>query len=280
MFPLALGTQTAGSVIRPASFCGIYGLKPTFGAIPRRGVTLQSHTLDTVGVYARTIEDIALITDVLAAFDPADAGSYPRSRPNHVALAAQPVPVPPLFAYVKTPSWHLTDEVTKHAFAELIAELGSQAVEVELPVLEAALFNQQLVMGAENAAYYGRLADAAGDAISPVLRTRIEAGRKVTAETYIKAVNAREDLSEGIDMLLMNYTAILTPAALGPAPKTLSHTGNPIMNAPWTYLGQPCLSLPLIEADGLPIGVQLIGARRDDGRLLRTGRWLAERFAD
>ncbi len=120
------------------------------------------------------------------------------------------------------------------------------------------------------------MADAAGDAISPVLRGRIEAGRKVSGEAYIKAINAREAASRHIDDLLTAYSAILTPASTGPAPKTQASTGNPIFNAPWTYLGQPCVSLPLMEADGLPIGVQLVGARRDDGRLLRTAKWLAE----
>ena len=144
-----------------------------------------------------------------------------------------------------------------------------------MPSLETVIANHGIVQAAENAAYYGRLADTAGDAITPALRARIEAGRKITAEAYIKAVNAREAASRDIDMMLASYTAILTPASTGPAPKTLASTGNPIFNAPWTFLGQPCVNLPLMEADGLPIGVQLVGPRRDDGRLLRTARWLA-----
>ena len=280
MFPLALGTQTGGSVIRPASFCGIYALKPTFGLISRTGITMQSHTLDTVGVYGRSVEDLALITDALSAHDPRDPASYQRSRPNLMQAATGKVPVKPLFAFVKTPAWHLTDQVTKDAFAELIADLGDQIEEIDMPSLETVTANAGTVQSAENAAYYGALADAAGDAISPALRTRIEAGRKVTAEAYIKATNAREDAAQHIDMMLMSYTAILTPSATGPAPKTLASTGNPIFNAPWTYLGNPCVNVPILEADGLPMGVQLIGARRDDGRLLRTAKWLSERYAD
>ena len=280
MFPLALGTQTGGSVIRPASFCGIFALKPTFGLISRTGVTMQSHTLDTVGVYGRSVEDLALIADALSAYDPRDPGSYQRSRPNLVRAAAEKVPVKPLFAYVRTPAWDLTDQVTKDAFAELIADLGDQIEIVDLPSLETAAANAAIVQAGENAAYYGALADQAGDAISPALRARIEAGRKVTAETYIAAIIAREEAAHRIDLLLASYTAILTPASTGPAPKTLASTGNPIFNAPWTYLGHPCVNVPILEADGLPIGVQLVGARRDDGRLLRTARWLAERYAD
>ncbi len=280
MFPLALGTQTGGSVIRPASFCGIFALKPTFGLISRTGVTMQSHTLDTVGVYGRSVEDLALIADALSAHDPRDPGSYQRSRPNFVRAAAEKVPVKPLFAYIRTPAWGLTDQVTKDAFAELIADLGDQVEVVDMPSLETVSANAGIVQSGENAAYYGALADQAGDAISPALRTRIEAGRKVSAEAYLSAINAREDAARRIDLMLTSYAAILTPSSTGPAPKTLASTGNPIFNAPWTYLGNPCVNVPILEADGLPIGVQLVGARRDDGRLLRTARWLAERYAD
>ena len=275
MFPLALGTQTGGSVIRPASFCGIYGLKPTFGLISRTGITMQSHTLDTVGVYGRSVEDLALIADALSAHDPRDAGSYPRSRPNLAKAAAEKPPVKPLFAYIKTPMWDLLDDVTKEAFTELVAELGAQAEEIDLPSLSEVVADHATVMAGENAGYYGRLIDAGGESISPALRARIEAGRKVSVEAYVRAFNARAAASQHIDDMLTNYTAILTPAATGPAPKTLASSGNPIFNAPWTYLGQPCVALPLMEADGMPIGVQLVGSRRDDGRLLRTAKWLA-----
>jgi Asp-tRNA(Asn)/Glu-tRNA(Gln) amidotransferase A subunit family amidase len=276
MFPLALGTQTGGSVIRPASFCGIYALKPTYGLIPRRGVTMQSHTLDTIGVYGRSVEDLALIADALSAHDPNDSGSYTRSRPNLMRAATEAVPVKPIFAYVKTPVWHQVDPIAQEAFAELVAELGDQVHELEMPSLEDVIANHGIVQAAENAGYYGYLADKAGDGISAAMRERILSGRGVTAERYIKALNAREAASREIDMLLASYNAILTPASTGPAPKTLASTGNPVFNAPWTYLGQPCVNLPLMEADGMPIGVQLVGARRDDGRLLRTSRWLAE----
>lgn len=280
MFPLALGTQTGGSVIRPASFCGIHALKPTFGLIPRTGVTMQSHTLDTVGVYGRCVEDLALICDALSAQDRDDPMSYPRSRANLSAIAAQQVPVKPLFCFTKTPMWHLTDDVTKEAFAELIAELGDQVEEVEMPSLEEVIAHHAAVQAAENAGYYGVIADRAGDAMSRQLRDRIEKGRKVPVERYVQALNARERLARNVDDMLASYTVLLTPASTGPAPRTLASTGNPIFNAPWTYLGHPAVNVPLLEADGLPIGVQLIGARRDDGRLLRTAKWLAERFVD
>ena len=281
MFPLALATQTGGSVIRPASFCGIYGLKPTFGMISRVGVTMQSHTLDTVGVYGRSVADLALLADALSAHDARDSASYyPRYQPNMVRIAAEKPPVAPYFCFVKTPAWEVADDIAKEAMAELIAELGDRVEEMEMPSLAAAAAHAATVGGAENAGYYGGIADAAGDAMSKALRQRIENGRKISAETYIKALNARERAASAIDtQLSLSHTAILTLAAPGPAPKSLAATGNPAFNAPWTYLGHPCVTLPLLEANGLPIGVQLIGARRDDARLLRTAQWLVDHLA-
>jgi len=279
MFPLALATQTGGSVIRPASFCGIHGLKPTFGLISRVGITMQSHTLDTVGVYGRSVADLALVADALAAHDEQDAASYPRSRASLSALAAEEVPVDPLFACIKTPFWDEADPVAKEAFAELIEELGDRIEVLDMPSLETIAANHRIVTAAENAFHYGRLIDKAGDVMSSALRDRIAAGREVSGEAYIKAVQAREALARNVDDIMLAYTAILTPAAPGPAPQSLASTGNPVFNAPWTYAGQPCVTLPLMEANGLPIGVQLVGARRDDGRLLRTARWLVERLA-
>lgn len=276
MIPLALGTQTGGSVIRPASFCGIYGLKPTLGFIPRRGVTLQAHTLDTVGVYGRSVEDLALIADVLNAHDPDDAVSYARGRVGLSALLAEPLPVQPRLAFCKTAAWEQADAVTKDAFGKLVARLGAHVEEVPLALEEAFSKHQPAVQGAENAAYYGPLLARGPGSLSPGLTARVEAGAKVLAKDYIAAINARETHYAAVENVLQRFTAILTPGAPGPAPKGFSSTGNPVFNAVWTYLGVPCVTLPLLEAEGLPLGVQLVGRRRDEGQLLRTARWLAE----
>jgi Asp-tRNA(Asn)/Glu-tRNA(Gln) amidotransferase A subunit family amidase len=280
MIPVALATQTGGSVIRPASFCGVFGLKPTFGLISRRGVTLQSHTLDTVGVYGRSLEDVALVTDALSGHDPDDPVSYPRGRSSLSRLLAEAPPVPPIFAFCKTPAWDKADDATKEAFAELVSELGDRVQEVELLSLEDAIAHHRRVQGAENAAYYGPLLARGRDGISPGLTQRIEEGAKIPAHEYIASVNARDRLYGVIEEILLHYTAILTPASPGPAPKGLGSTGNPIFNGMWTYLGVPCVTLPLLEVNGMPLGVQLVGMRRDDGRLLRTARWLVEHLAE
>jgi Asp-tRNA(Asn)/Glu-tRNA(Gln) amidotransferase A subunit family amidase len=275
MIPLALGTQTGGSVIRPASYNGIHGFKPTLGLISRRGVTLQSHTLDTVGVYGRSVEDLALIADALSAHDPLDAASYQRSQPRLLDMARSEPPVAPLFAFVRTPAWeeHATP-ILKAALGELVEALGDRVEELEIPSLERAISAQRTVQAAENAHYYGPLLKAGRSAISDMLRERLEAGLRICARDYLDALAARPLCYAVVEEALANYTAILTPAAPGPAPAGFATTGNPVFNGMWTFLGTPSVTLPLLEADGLPIGVQLVGARQDDGRLLRTARWL------
>jgi Asp-tRNA(Asn)/Glu-tRNA(Gln) amidotransferase A subunit family amidase len=279
MVPLALGTQTAGSVIRPASFCGIYGYKPTFGLIPRRGVLLQSHTLDTVGVFARTIDDIALIANTVCRHDPDDRYSARHARPDFVALAAEAPPEEPRLALVKTPAWEETDAITREAFAEFAAELGASLSEVDIPGLGEGVEAQRTVQRCENASYYGAFARRAPELISAQLLEHIKNGTRVPARDYIDAVRLREMVYANLLRSLEGFAAIVTPAAPGPAPSDHLTTGNPIFNGVWTWLGVPAITLPLLEADGLPIGVQLVGRRHDDARLMRTARWLVARLA-
>ncbi len=280
MVPAALGTQTAGSVLRPASYCGIYGFKPTLGLISRRGVLMQSHTLDTVGVLTRSVEDAALIVDCMSAYDPDDAASFPRSQPNLAGIAAEAPPVAPILAFIKTPAWNDADPRMHAAFAELADVLGDTLEEIEAPLLADVIEWQRIVQLAENAAYYGPLLDHHSDKLSPGLRQRLTEGSAVAVRKYLEAIAAREEACAKVSQLFSRYTAILTPAAPGPAPKREEGiTGSPVFNGLWTYLGLPAISLPLLEADGLPIGVQLVGPARDDGRLLRTARWLEDHLS-
>jgi Asp-tRNA(Asn)/Glu-tRNA(Gln) amidotransferase A subunit family amidase len=280
MVPLAIGTQTGGSVIRPASFCGIYGFKPTLGLISRRGVTIQSHTLDTVGIYGRSVEDLALLADVLSAYDTDDPVSYPRARPSLSAIVGEPMSFPPRFVFVKTPAWQGSiGTSTKAVLAKFVDALDSNVEEAQVPSLERAIEWHQIVMRAENVFHYASLLDRVPEQLSPGSRERLEAGAAITARDYLTALDGREGIYRTIEGLLAKYTAILTPAAAGPAHKGLGTTGNPIFNGMWTYLGVPAVTLPLLEIDNLPMGVQLIGARRNDGRVLRAARWLVERLS-
>ena len=279
MVPAALGSQTAGSIVRPASFCGVYGFKPTLGLVPRAGVLMQSHTLDTVGLYARSIEDLALITDCMTAFEGDDATSFRRSRPGLLGTARSKPPMPPRLAFVKTPFWCDADAEMRAALEDYADGLGERAVEIDIPVLADAIEWQRIVQLAENAHYYGPLLQQAPELISPGLTQRLEAGLAIDAQEYLRAITGREPAYRAVAAALKGFSAVLTPAALGPAPEGHSATGSPIMNGLWTYLGMPTVSLPLLEAKGLPVGVQLVGLRHDDGRLLRTARWLAGEVA-
>lgn len=282
MVPLAVGTQTAGSVIRPAAYCGICGMKPTFGLISRHGILSQSPPLDTVGPFARTIGDLALVTEAMTAFDERDKAMWPRSRPPLARLAGEEPPLKPVLAFVKSPAWPDADEVTREAFGELVAALGDMEIEideVELPsIFEGALRAQRTIHTADMAKSYGLLVEEHGERISESIRAMVEEGMAVSAVDYNRAVDMVEPLNAGLDEIFNRYDAIITPATTGVAPMREKSTGSPAFCAIWTYLGVPTISLPLLEADGLPLGVQLVGARRDDARLLRTAHWLARRL--
>jgi Asp-tRNA(Asn)/Glu-tRNA(Gln) amidotransferase A subunit family amidase len=280
MVPAAVGTQTGGSVIRPAAFCGVYGFKPTLGVIARAGVLTQSHSLDTVGVLGRSVEDLALLTDAMQAFDARDAASLPTSRPRLLATATQAWPLPGRFAFVKTHAWNDAEAVTHEAFGELLEHLAGKVEEVAIDITTArGVAAAATVQGVELAAYYGPLLDRSPQLVSRALAAKIEEGRRVRGSDYVSALNARDSLYRTVEDLIREHGTILTPAAPGPPPLGLVSTGNPVFCAFWTFLGVPAVTLPLLESDGLPIGVQLIGARRDDGRLLRTARWLVASLA-
>jgi Asp-tRNA(Asn)/Glu-tRNA(Gln) amidotransferase A subunit family amidase len=278
MVPAAVGTQTGGSVIRPAAYCGVYGFKPTFGMIPRFGVLTQASSLDTIGVFGRSVEDVALLADALQAYDERDPASLSTSRPRLLATATEDWPLPPLLAFVKTHAWGEADAATREAFGELVEELGPQVKEISLDhTTESGLAAARTVQDVEMAAHYGALLDRAPELMSKGLAQRIERGRGVRGIDYFHALAARERSYDAVQELFADYGLILTPAAPGPAPKDLGTTGSPVFCGFWTYLGVPAVTLPLLEADGMPMGVQLIGPRGDDGRLLRAARWLAKR---
>jgi Asp-tRNA(Asn)/Glu-tRNA(Gln) amidotransferase A subunit family amidase len=281
MAPLAVGTQTAGSIIRPASYCGVFGFKPTHGAISRTGVLTQAPPLDTVGPFARSVEDLALLTDVISVYDEKDPDMRPHSRGSLRVTATSTPAAKPVLAIVKTPVWeeHAEDS-TKAAFTELTEALGEQCDMVDLPdVFQKAWGWQRMLQVAGIAKHYGPLVDRAPEQASEVMREMIAEGRAVTAVDYNTALDMQQVLNAGLDEIFKRYDAILTPATPGPAPKGLESTGSPVFNALWTYCGVPCVSLPLLDVDGMPLGVQLVGRRQDDGRLLRTANWLVQHLA-
>ena len=281
MVPIALGTQTNGSVIRPASFCGVFGFKPTHGLVPRSGILKLSRTLDHVGVFARTLEDVALACEQLAGFHDEDPDTRPLPRPRLLEVATSEPPLPPRLAFVKTPRFARAAGDAQEAFAELATELGENVAEHELAEsLGEAWDWHRTVMEAEMAANLALEWEKGRDRLSASLRGQLERGRGITALAYQQAVSRREIANAAFDEVFKEYDAILTPAAGGTAPAGLDSTGDPEFNTLWTYCGMPAISLPIMKGEnGLPLGVQLVGRRGDDARLLRTARWLCARVA-
>ena len=281
MVPLAIGTQTNGSVIRPASFCGVVGFKPTHGLIPRTGILAQSRWLDTVGVFARSVEDAAMLAEVLVAHDPGDPDTTARARPPLSETAGEEPPLPPLLTFAKTAVWDQADQETQDAFGELVELLGDGCGELHLPEpFEHAVALHGTIMKADLAKSFAGYYERGKDRLTDILKAMIEDGQKITAVDYNNAVDRREFLNGGLDGVFDRYDAIITPAAVGEAPAGLDSTGSPIFNSLWTYCGTPAITLPLMAGpNGLPLGVQLVGRRGDDARLLRTARWLMARVA-
>jgi len=282
MVPLAIGSQTNGSTIRPAAYCGVVGFKPTHGLISRHRAFALSRTLDHVGLFARSIDNIALLAEQLTGYDENDPDMRPRARIPFIEVAAEDPPLPPMFAFVKTPVWERADEDTKEGFAEINEHLGTQLEEVELfpSALDAWQFHHK-IMSSEMATNLEREWEKSRDRLSAQLRLQIERGREVRAVEYQQALRQIAPIHESfVELFEQRYDAIITPAAPSAAPKGLDATGDPSFCTLWTLCGMPCVSLPLLQsADGLPIGVQLVGPRDGDARLLRTARWLAAKMA-
>jgi Asp-tRNA(Asn)/Glu-tRNA(Gln) amidotransferase A subunit family amidase len=282
MVPLALGSQTNGSTIRPAAYCGVIGFKPTHGLISRRGALALSRTLDHVGLFANSVDDIALLAEQIVGYDENDPDTRPRARVRFAEIAAEEPPLAPMFALVKTPMWESADNDTKEGFAELAAHLDQRVEEVELfPSAIEAWGLHQTIMSAEMALNLEGEYNGASQQLSDKLRKQIEQGRQVTAFDYQRALARIAPIHETfLELFQQRYDAILTPAASGPAPKGLAATGDPSFCTLWTLCGMPAISLPLLQSStGLPLGVQLVGPRYGDARLLRTARWLAAQVA-
>ncbi len=282
MVPLAIGSQTNGSMIRPGSYCGVYAYKPTFGAMSRRGVLAQSRPLDTLGVFARTVEDLALIAEPLMAYDERDPDMMLKAQPRLCSEVSAEPPVEPHLGFVKSPVWDQASDDCQETFAELAEFLGEGCDEVALPApFENAVRWHRTVMYADFAKSFATLYETGKQRLSDVLCGMIEEGQSCLAVDYNRAIDMADVLNAGLDQVFERYDAVITPAATGEAPVGLESTGSPVFCTLWTFFGVPAITLPrLTGRDGMPIGVQLVGRRNDDARLLRTARWLAEKVAN
>jgi Asp-tRNA(Asn)/Glu-tRNA(Gln) amidotransferase A subunit family amidase len=278
MVPLAVGTQTNGSVIRPASYCGVHGYKPSFGSISRHGVLKQSASLDQVGVFARSVQDLALIAAPLFVAD----GKDPDVRPDAgAALRNGPTAPdrPPRIAFVRSPPWSHATEPAKAAFASLTRHWREFVREAELPPLfESAAGWHRTIMESDLANNFGSDYERGKERLSGTLREMIERGQRYSGMEYSQARDGMAALCQALDELFSDCDAILTPATPGAAPLGLASTGSPMFCTIWTLCGVPAMSLPILQAeDGMPMGAQLVGAKGADRHLLEVAQWLAER---
>jgi Asp-tRNA(Asn)/Glu-tRNA(Gln) amidotransferase A subunit family amidase len=276
MVPLALGSQTNGSVIRPGAFCGVIAMKPSHGLISRAGVLQLSRKLDHIGIFARSLSDVALILDVIAGHDPADPDSGQFAAPDFRALQSGRTVLPPRFAFVRTPMWDKAENETKTAFEGLVTALGSAVERVDLPDSFCEAWNVHRTIMSVDMAHNLNPFFAHGEPSEP-MRKLLAHARKTSAVDYLAALDQAQRLSAGLSGIFDAYDAIITPAAPGVAPTGLGSTGDPVFCTLWTLSGLPSLSLPLLSGGGgLPLGVQLVGRARNDGRLLQTATALIE----
>jgi Asp-tRNA(Asn)/Glu-tRNA(Gln) amidotransferase A subunit family amidase len=271
MVPLAFGSQTAGSTIRPAAYCGCIGYKPSFGLIQRAGVKALADSLDTIGVMARTVDDAAYFTGVIT------------ERP---ALRKVTMPsAPPRIGLYRTPMWGEAEPSTIAALDRARAVLekaGAWIAEIVVPPEHQTLTAAQgTVMGFElvRALAYERLNHSAQ--LSPRLAQMLDEGIAVGADEYDAAIAETHAARAGLDAFFGPCDAMLVPAAPGEAPPGLGYTGDPVFNRMWTLLGTPCLTLPAVWGDNrLPTGVQLVGRIGDDARLMAAALFLERALAE
>jgi len=279
LVPLALGTQTLGSVIRPAAFNGVVGLKPSFGAVPRTGVHPLSPSLDHVGFFARRVDDVALALSLLAAHSDSD----PHGRPLpgfevDVTLGLDPL-VRPRLAIVRLDLWSRVEPAQQRVFETAIASLrGAGAVldEIEMAELDRANWDAiNTILASEASLIYDDLVTRYPDRTSEHLKALVATGKAHSAHAYLKAKALQESLRAALATDIAGFDAILTLPAFGEAPQGLDYTGNAEYCAPWTLLGAPAVTLPAGFGDnGLPLGLQIVGRIREDLHTLRVAKWI------
>jgi Asp-tRNA(Asn)/Glu-tRNA(Gln) amidotransferase A subunit family amidase len=269
MVPFAIGTQTGGSVIRPAAYCGVVGFKPSFGLFPLAGMRINTEALDTVGIMARSVGDIALF------------------RAAMMAIPYVPLAMPetaPRLGLCRGPHWDEAQpegRAVLEAVADRLASAGAVIREAELPSECAEGDERQTILGSfEGLRNHMPELYRHEALLSTRLRDeKIARGRKLTLAAFRNACRGAERAREGAREWAGGFDAILTLPAPGQAPRGLASTGSAVFNALWTQLYMPCLTLPAGHGpDGLPVGVQLVGCRHDDARLLQIGLWVEHRL--
>jgi aspartyl-tRNA(Asn)/glutamyl-tRNA(Gln) amidotransferase subunit A len=281
MMPLALGTQTGGSVLRPAAYCGIVGLKPTHGRISTAGVTPLAWSLDHLGIFARSIEDAALALGVLAGQDEADLLSAAEPTADYAA-AARDGRAPRLGIPKELFEDRIGDELRAHldGVAATFRQEGATVEEVSLPDLADAIRSAHaLVMRVEAAAYHRERFTSHPDAYRPFIHAIVEEGLSIPGFEYARARNLQREFRRDMTKALAGFDAFLMPVAPTAAPRGLSSTGDPVFCVPGSFSGLPAIAVPSgMSRDGLPLSVQLLTGPFSEGKLLATASWCEKKL--
>jgi amidase len=276
--PVAIGTQTLGSVIRPAAFCGVVGFKPTFGAISRTGIHPFSATLDTVGVFARSVADAAWFGACLMGYDLKDEATGTKGATHLLRVPLETLAAPPRLAVVKTPKWPLATEAQRNHFTECVALLknaGAAVREVPLPrAFDDAWNNVMTIVARDATKSFASIESRHRIRLSPPLIELLDRGHRVKPEEYAKARTRREEYRRWLDGLFDGCDAIVTIPAPGEAPEGLASTGDATFCSLWTQTALPAVTIPSGRGPrGLPLGLQLVGRYREDERTLQVAAW-------
>ena len=268
MLPLALGTQTAGSLIRPAAFCGVVGYKPSHNRVPKAGAKSLSETLDTIGGFGRSVRDVALLGAVLTGDKRlADDSTFANTSAPRVGLC-------------QTPEWSLVDDDTQQAWAWAEQALSGHGTAMELPTQLCNLIAiQKQVQAFETARSLSHERLHHARQLSLPLQALIADGLAISGETHARNLQATAIARQHAAALFNTHDVLLAPSSIGEAPAGLGSTGDPLFCRTWTLLGLPCIHLPFTRGkNGLPIGLQLVGAYGDDHRLMAAAHWVHQRL--
>lgn len=276
MCPGTLGSQTGGSVLRPASYCGVVGLKPTYGRISRYGVIPFSWSLDHVGIFTRTVSDAALLLNVLAGYDSQDPTTG--REPVHDYTRAPKTSRAPFIGIVEefyrknseAQAWKNTDKVLAR-----LKKAGAKMEIVKMPGSFAVVHDaHRIMMRTEGSAFHQPLYQNHRELYRPKLRELIQIGSLIPGVDYLTAYRIKKEFRRRMDRVMERYDLLLTPSTSSPAPRGLESTGDAWFQVPWSFSGLPTLTLPSgLSQEGLPLGVQLVGKAFSEGKLLALARW-------
>ena len=276
MAPLSVGSQTGGSIIRPASYCGVVGYKPTYGLISRNGVLKTSEKLDHVGVFGRSVEDVALLAKTLIKKDKLDTASVHYSAENMLNETKKGPLFEPKFIFYKTDYWKLVEKKSRESFEYFIKSFKKNIEVFDTPSYFKDIHKyHQIIYDTDLANNFSLYFKKYKKKLSKIMQDAIIRGNKHSAKDYAEAVDFMKRSYESYEEVFEDYHGVLSPSSPGVAPKSLKTTGTAEFNKVWSYLGTPCISLPLLQGENdLPLGVQLVGAKYDDQRFLGVANWL------